>query len=132
MAAGAGPAPIPFAKLNADNLGDAIRFCLAEEASLSAAKISEQMKTESGVHRAVANFHANLPLGTMRCDVMPDRPAAWSFKRKGKKIRLSKDAAGLLVKAGRIRWKDVKRYARSILPPFPPSNLIRVEFRVHG
>lgn len=109
-AAGAGPDPIPFAKLNMDNLIEAIKFCLTEEAWSAAGKISEHMKTESGVKRAVANFHANLPVDTMRCDVMPQRPAAWAYKKQGRNIKLSKDAAGLLVKDGRISWKDLKRF----------------------
>ncbi|KAH8178470.1 sterol 3-beta-glucosyltransferase UGT80A2 [Sarocladium implicatum] len=108
--AGAGPAPIPFKKLTVDNLTDAIRVCLEQKTSSAAKKMANKMQSESGVKLAVANFHANLPVGTMRCDLKPERPATWLLRRKGKPIKLSKEAAGTLVAAGRIHWKDLKSY----------------------
>ena len=108
-ASGAGPAPIPYKKLSVDSLTEAIRICLSDEASAAAAIMSAQMRTESGVRRAATNFHANLPLQTMRCDIQSERPAAWLWKQKGKRLKLSKEAAGVLVAEGRLKWKDLKR-----------------------
>jgi hypothetical protein len=109
-AAGAGPVPIPHKKLDAEKLTEAIRFCLSGEAFSAASRIAEQMRSESGVQRAVASFHANLPLGTMRCDILPERPAAWVLKKRRRAVKLSKEAAGTLIKEGRVAWKDLKRY----------------------
>ena len=108
-AAGAGPNPIPFKQLNVGNLADALRFCLSEEASAAARTIAERMKNESGVRRAVTSFHANLPLQTMRCDIMPSQPAAWTLRDGSRDIKLCKEAAGNLVRTSRVRWKDLER-----------------------
>lgn len=109
-AGGAGPAPIPFKSLNSQNLATAIRFCLTPEATTAARQIADKMSSEAGVRRAVASFHANLPLNNMRCDVLPNSAAVWSFQRKGKQIKLSKVAAEILVEAGLVSWKNLKLY----------------------
>jgi hypothetical protein len=51
-----------------------------------------KMKAESGVRRAVASSHVNLPLTSMRRDIMPDRPATWLLKKKGNQLKLPKQA----------------------------------------
>ncbi|KAM0490255.1 hypothetical protein ACHAP8_011729 [Fusarium lateritium] len=107
-AGGAGPAPIPFKSLNKDNLADAIRYCLTPEASASARKIADKMSREAGVRRAVASFHANLPLNNMRCDMIPNQAASWTFKKNGKTLKLSKIAAEILVENNKISWKNLK------------------------
>ncbi|CAG1959358.1 unnamed protein product, partial [Fusarium graminearum] len=89
-AGGAGPDPIPFKALNNSNLAEAILF--------------------SGVRRAVASFHANLPLDDMRCDLLPNRSAAWLYDKKGKKIKLSKMAAEILVVSEMVSWNNLKAY----------------------
>ncbi|KAM0550288.1 hypothetical protein ACHAPJ_008958 [Fusarium lateritium] len=94
-AGGAGPAPIPFKSLNSENLAEAIRFCLTAEASTSAREIAHKMSSEAGVRRAVASFHANLPLSDMRCDMLPNSAAV---------------AAEVLVDNRRLSWKDLKPY----------------------
>lgn len=110
-AAGAGPDPIPQKQLNATNLAEAIRFCLTPQASDAAQTMAAQMRTENGVARAVASFHANLPLDKMRCDVMPHLAAAWSLKttRGRKPVKLSKEAAQFLVAESRVKRNDLKR-----------------------
>jgi hypothetical protein len=94
--AGAGPKPIHHKSLNAENLADAIRFCLTPEASTAARKISAQMSSETGVQTAVDSFHSHLPIDTMTCDILPHLPAVWQYNRKGKSIKLSRIAAELL------------------------------------
>lgn len=108
-AAGAGPRPIPQRSLNAAKLADAIRDCLTDEASVAAKGLAGKMRHEVGVRRAVASFHANLPLHAMRCDVFPSRPATWIYKKSGQRIKLSKAAAGLLVEKSALGWEDLKR-----------------------
>ncbi|OBS22760.1 hypothetical protein FPOA_09088 [Fusarium poae] len=105
---GAGPAPIPFKSLDKDNLAAAIRYCLTPEASASARKIADKMSREAGVRRAVASFHANLPLNNMRCDMLPNQAASWKFKQNGKTLKLSKIATEILVNNNKISWKNLK------------------------
>ncbi|GAB1310098.1 Sterol 3-beta-glucosyltransferase [Madurella fahalii] len=110
-AAGAGPSPIPQKQLNAKNLAEAIRFCLTPEASNAARRMAAEMQSEGGVRRAVASFHANLPLEKMRCDILPNLAAAWSVKTKGSKtVKLSKEAAEVLVAELKVNADDLKRY----------------------
>ncbi|KXX80126.1 Sterol 3-beta-glucosyltransferase [Madurella mycetomatis] len=110
-AAGAGPSPIPQKQLNTTNLAEAIRFCLTPEASNAARRMATEMQSESGVRRAVASFHANLPLEKMRCDILPNLAAAWSLKtRDCKTLKLSKEAAEVLVAESKVKACDLKRY----------------------
>ncbi|KAF5659806.1 sterol 3-beta-glucosyltransferase [Fusarium circinatum] len=109
-AGGAGPAPIPFKALNSNNLAEAILFCLTPEASAAAREIADKMSSEAGVRRAVASFHANLPLNEMRCDLLPNCSAAWLYDKKGKKMKLSKMAAEILVESEKVSWNNLKVY----------------------
>jgi hypothetical protein len=95
--AGAGPKPIPQKELTADNLSEAIKFCLDLETVAAAQNIASDMGRESGVREAVKSFHSNLPLESLPCDLIPDQPASWLHKTKGKTFRLSKIAAEILV-----------------------------------
>lgn len=95
-AAGAGPKPIAYKSLTVDALVEAIRYCLKPEALTAANQIAEKMRAESGVEAAVASFHANLPAHRLSCDVVPDQPAAWVYKKGRTQIRLSKVAAEIL------------------------------------
>ncbi|KAL7762708.1 hypothetical protein ACKLNR_009243 [Fusarium oxysporum f. sp. zingiberi] len=109
-AGGAGPAPIPFKSLNSNNLAEAILFCSTPEAAAAARQIADKMSREAGVRRAVASFHANLPLNNMRCDLLPNLSAAWLYEKKGKKIKLSKMAAEILVEGEKVSWNNLKAY----------------------
>lgn len=108
-AAGAGPAPIPAGRLNSLNLAEAIQFCLTAKSVSAAGKLSEKMKAESGVRRAVAHFHANLPLDSMRCDLIPTQAAVWQYVKVRAQCRLSKAAAEILVTDNLISRSDLKR-----------------------
>lgn len=107
--AGAGPKPIPASQLNSANLAEAIRFCLAPETKSAAASLAIRMKSESGVRRAVATFHANLPLERMRCDLLPNLPAAWQYSKGGRVLKLSKAAAQSLLNENRISRRELTR-----------------------
>lgn len=106
-ASGAGPKPIPHKKLDIQNLAEAIQFCLTPEAATAAAEIAARMKSESGVTTAVRSFHANLPLESLRCDILSDQPAVWVAKRGKKRIRLSKKAAGVLFQHLKVDQKKL-------------------------
>jgi len=105
--AGAGPKPIPYKQLNAQNLADAIRFCLSPETAAAARKVAARMGTENGVATAAKLFHANLPLDILQCDILPDQPAVWQFRKGKKHMKLSKQAASVLVNHRKITQKDM-------------------------
>jgi hypothetical protein len=106
--AGAGPEPIPHAGLNPENLASAIRYCLTPEAAAAAQEIAVKMKTESGVLAAVNSFHRNLPLDRMRCSIMPDQPAVWTYKKGKQSLNLSKAAVNILIEHQRIESTNIK------------------------
>lgn len=95
-AAGAGPKPIHHKSLNASNLTEAILFCLTPGALAASKQLSVKMSADTGVQTAVRSFHANLPRENVACDLLPDQPAVWTFKKNKKTLKLSKRAAGLL------------------------------------
>ncbi|KAI9325921.1 hypothetical protein DFJ73DRAFT_801603 [Zopfochytrium polystomum] len=82
----AGPAPIPFKKLTAARLSEAIRFCAAPQVKEAAAKASARIVTENGSVEAAKSFHAQLPLETIRCDVDPYAKAEFYVEEIGKKV----------------------------------------------
>ncbi|KAF1836743.1 sterol glucosyltransferase [Decorospora gaudefroyi] len=116
-AAGAGPSPIPHKTLTAENLTPAIHFCLTREAKQAARALSAQMASERGVEAAVQSFHANLPLETMQCALVPSRVAAWRLKKE--RICLSKLAAQVLIDNGVIAASDLENFETS---PFIITN----------
>lgn len=107
--AGAGPSPIHHKSLNSQNLAEALTFCLLPTTLEAAQGISATMATEHGVEAAVHSFHANLPIDMLECDLLPDRPATWIYKRHS--IKLSKLAAQILLERGVIEPKDLRSYS---------------------
>ena len=109
-AARAGPYPIHHRSLNKSNLAEAIQYCLTPEAVNAAAEISRKMKAENGVRAAAHSFHSNLPVGALRCDLLPDEPAVWLYaKSKSKKpLKLSDKAAFILAEHKKIDPKHFK------------------------
>lgn len=109
-AAGAGPKPIPHKRLTTQNLAAAIQFCLSEKAQSAAKHMAAKMKTEFGVQDAAGSFHAMLPADAMRCDLIHGEAACWSYKQSGKRLKLSKVAAEILINNSEIRPDQLKRY----------------------
>ena len=107
-AAGAGPQPIHHKLLTTENLTQAIHFCLTREAKHAARGLSSQMASESGVEAAVLSFHANLPMETMRCALIPTMAASWKTKKDS--IRLSKIAAQILIENGILVSSDLENH----------------------
>ncbi|KAJ5392835.1 hypothetical protein N7465_011809 [Penicillium sp. CMV-2018d] len=108
---GIGPMPIPHKSLNADNLAEAIRFCLHPDTLEAAGNLAREMSEEDGVSAAVASFHRNLPVDNMRCQFIDSEPAVWQLKQNSNApINLSKMAAGILLENSRIDIKDLKSY----------------------
>ena len=106
---GAGPLPIPYKVLSSDKLAEAINFCLTPEAFGAAQRIAVKMRLESGVKTAVDSFHRNLPLDRLKCDILPDQPAAWIYKKSKWPIKLSRIAAQVLIHHLKVDWKNLKQ-----------------------
>ena len=107
--AGAGPSPIHHKSLTSQNLADALTFCLLPTTLEAAQEISATMATEHGVEAAAHSFHANLPLDMLQCDILPDQPATWMYKKAP--IKLSKLAAQILLEQSVIEPKDLRSYS---------------------
>ncbi|KAF5860303.1 hypothetical protein ETB97_001723 [Aspergillus alliaceus] len=104
----AGPSPIPYKKLTADRLADAIQFCLKPSTVEKARELGSQIRAEDGAPGAVESFHRQLNLRYIQCSLCPDRPAVWRVKRT--RILLSAFAATVLVEENKLQPKDVKLY----------------------
>lgn len=100
--AGAGPQPIPYRSLTVENLSRAIVQCLEPETRSAAQVLATKMETEDGVRTAVASFHRHLPRD-IRCQILSDQAAAWTYKSNRTNIRLSKRTAGALIKASILK-----------------------------
>jgi len=59
---GVGPAPIPYKKITAEKLKDAILFCVQPEVQKKAKEFGDKLRNEDGVQTAVDAFHRRLPL----------------------------------------------------------------------
>ncbi|KAH8423773.1 putative sterol glucosyltransferase [Aspergillus melleus] len=110
-ASGAGPLPIHHRALTVEGLASAIQYCFEPRALKAAEDICMKMQAESGVKRAVESFHRNLPVDVMRCQILPDQPAVWAYKRSSMKpIRLSKLATQLLMDHLKIEQKNLQLF----------------------
>ncbi|KAL1836887.1 hypothetical protein VTJ49DRAFT_4529 [Mycothermus thermophilus] len=106
--AGAGPAPIPFKKLTAEKLANAIEFALKPETQARARELGDKIKQEKGADVGGKSFHQFLDTDKMRCSLMPSRVAVWRVRRS--QVRLSALAAAVLVKQGWLKYSDLKPY----------------------
>ncbi|KAL0933945.1 uncharacterized protein CTRU02_210744 [Colletotrichum truncatum] len=95
--AGAGPPPIGHKSLDATNLAEAITFCLQEDTKSAAKQLAAKMSHEAGVPAAADSFHRHFPFEHASCNLLPNQPAAWTYKRGKTKLKLSKLAAEILI-----------------------------------
>lgn len=109
--AGAGPAPVPPKRLNAETLASAITTALDPQVKKMAEQIGERIRAENGEMKGVESFHRHMPLLNMRyvtadefaedrCDVDPSRVALWWDPKL--LIKLSGAAACHLASQGRL------------------------------
>lgn len=121
---GAGPSPVPYRHLTADNLAAAIDFCKAPSAAAAAKAVAEKMQAENGVEAAVSSFHRHLRPDSLRCDLIPSLPAVFEYTKSRKLdlkravvdtkvVKMSGLAAETLGKAERINLKDLRMYKAS-------------------
>ncbi|KAH6687807.1 hypothetical protein F5X68DRAFT_268554 [Plectosphaerella plurivora] len=106
--AGAGPDPIPYKELTAEKLAAAIKVCLETNTQERAQELGSKIREEQGDVEGGKSFHRHLDVEKLRCSIAPSRTAAWRVRRT--RVRLSPFAASVLVKAGKIKYADLKLY----------------------
>lgn len=106
--AGAGPEPIPFKQLTSQELAQGIAYCMTPQARSAAQAIADRMKSENGVQAAAQSWLRQLPKQSMRCDLVPSQPAAWTYNEGKSPIRMSKLVAEELVSRDVIEAKQLQ------------------------
>ena len=104
--AGAGPRPIPKAKLTAEALANAIQEALKPATLERAEELRKKIAEESGCTMGAKVFHEKLPLNTLRCPIAPNNVAAW--KVKGSKRPISALGAAILIDRKIIKIGDLR------------------------
>ncbi|KAI0839226.1 glycosyltransferase family 1 protein [Hypoxylon sp. FL0890] len=106
--AGAGPDPIPYKKLTAAGLAEAIRMALKPETQERARELGEKIREEKGTDVGAQSFHKHLDVDRLRCALAPSRVAVWRLRRT--QVYLSALAAATLVNNGYLRYSDLKLF----------------------
>ncbi|ODH17073.1 hypothetical protein ACO22_06297 [Paracoccidioides brasiliensis] len=106
--AGAGPKPIPHKELTAANLAAAIIAALEPGAKCQAEELGTRIRHENGVAEGTKSFHKQLHINSLRCMLIPSRPAEWFVKHTN--IRLSSLAVTTLANEGILDLSDLKLY----------------------
>ncbi|APA15868.1 hypothetical protein sscle_15g106380 [Sclerotinia sclerotiorum 1980 UF-70] len=109
-AAGAGPPPIDHQSLTVTILSNSIRFLLSPDAVVAAHELAVKIRQENGVKEAVNSFHRNLPLKTISCELLTKEPATWFWKKGKKNLKLSHQAAAVLVEKEKINTSNLSIY----------------------
>ncbi len=104
--AGAGPSPIPYKELTADNLAEALLYAQQPSTQTKAAELGARISKEVGSETGAESFHRQLDMKSLRCSLAPKRVAVWRVKRT--KVRLSALAAAVLGREGLIDSHDLK------------------------
>lgn len=104
--AGAGPDPIPYKKLTAAGLAEAIRVATKPETQARARELGEKIREEKGTDVGAQCFHTHLNVDRLRCALAPSRVAVWRLRRT--QVHLSALAAATLVNNGYLRYSDLK------------------------
>ncbi|KAI0383627.1 glycosyltransferase family 1 protein [Hypomontagnella monticulosa] len=106
--AGAGPDPIPYKKLTAAGLAEAIRMALKPETQERARELGQKIREEKGTDVGAQSFHRHLDVNRLRCALAPSRVAVWRLRRT--QVRLSSFAASTLVNNGYLKYSDLKLF----------------------
>ena len=104
--AGAGPDPIPYAKLTTEALAEAIRVATKPETLERAQELGAKIREEKGTDVGAQSFHRHLNVDNLRCSIVPSRTAVWRVRRS--QVLLSALAAATLVQLGYLQYSDLK------------------------
>ena len=110
QSAGAGPAPIPYKRLTAQNLAEAIKFCLSPSVTQAAEEISKGMREENGTESAVGSFHRSLSMTELSCDFISTMPAVYTLRRHGETMKVSAPIADLLLNSGKVKPRHLRLF----------------------
>lgn len=111
--AGAGPQPLPYKRLTANDLADAIIIALDSTVVTNASLLATRLNAEQGDKTAAHSFHHALPLDVMACSMDDQRAAVWQFRRRGSGVRLSSLAVTVLRKEGLLDFNELELYVAS-------------------
>ena len=103
--AGAGPRPVPKAKLSAEVLANAIQEALKPATLERARELSQKIAQESGCNLGAKVFHEKLPMTALRCPISPNNTIVW--KVKGSKNPISALGAAILIDRKIIKIGDL-------------------------
>lgn len=106
--AGAGPKPIAYKDLTADQLAAAIQEALKPGSLERAAELSDKIRQEKGSEDGAKSFHKHLEVDSLRCVLYPKLPAVWRVKRT--EIHISALAAAVLGNEGLLDFGDLKLF----------------------
>lgn len=106
--AGAGPRPVHHSKLTVQIVADGIRKLLNPDTQAAAQLLSAKIQLEPGVDTCVSLIEGRITQAGISCDVLPNRPAAWTCHVGKKRIKLSAAAADVLQQNGAVSVKDLK------------------------
>ncbi|KAK4694854.1 hypothetical protein P7C71_g2788, partial [Lecanoromycetidae sp. Uapishka_2] len=106
--AGAGPVPVPYKQLTADNLAASIAEALKPTTLERARELGAKIASEKGTEVGAESFHEKMDIDSLRCLVSPSRAAVWRVKRTT--IRLSAFAATTLGNEGLLDFNNLKLY----------------------
>ncbi|KAK9771928.1 hypothetical protein SCAR479_11409 [Seiridium cardinale] len=104
--ANAGPEPIPFKKLTAQNLADSIEFALRPEVQAAAKRVALQVAEEDGASNAANDVLRGLDATESRCDICPERLAVYKHEKTG--AHLSSFATYCLLNSGIMKVHDLR------------------------
>ena len=106
----AGPEPVAYKQLTAENLAEGIKYCITAEAAEAAKKLAQGIEREGdGAENACQAFHKHITVvgsKSMRCSILDGQTAAWHLKQTN--IRLSPLAAHILTEKGCISWRKLR------------------------
>lgn len=112
-ASGAGISLLNQKLVTVTTLSKAVEFLLRPSTMQAASQIALKMQHENGVKEAVKSFHRNLPVQQMNCDMLPRHPATWYWKRGKRILKLSHQAAAVLVEHKKIEASALRMYVPS-------------------
>lgn len=79
--AGAGPSPIPYKLLTAEDLAGQIRQALQPDTKERAKELSDRIKHEHGTQTAAQFFSETPQMQNLNCFLLPDRVGEWRLRR---------------------------------------------------
>lgn len=111
--AGTGPQPLPYKRLTANDLADAIIIALDPTVVTNASLLATRLNAEQGAETAAHSFHHALPLDVMACSMDGHRAAVWRFRRRESGVRLSSLAVTVLREERLLDFNELELYVAS-------------------